>query len=417
LTKPLTAVLCGAGNRGLDGYGTYALLRPELLKIVAAADPRETRRHLAQRRHQIADDLLFEDWAELSGRERIADVAIVATPDTGHVEPTIALMEHGYHVLLEKPMALSPQDCWRLVECAEQTGRILTVCHVLRYAPYFREMKSFLESGRLGQLVTLRHLEPVNFWRFTHSFVRGNWSREVDSSPFILSKACHDFDLLAYLVGLPCLRISSFGSLTHFRPENKPEGAAARCADCSLAEEKCPFSATRYYLDELRNGELDWPVNVVIEEYSEEALLEALRTGPYGRCVYECDNDVVDHQVVNLEFEGGVTASFTAAAFTDHRVRETEVMGSLGSLKGNGTSLEFYDFQSRKIERWEVPAEGRHLGGDAAMLESFFRAVRSGNRSLLDTGPRESVASHLMAFAAERSRLTGETQVLKDFPK
>jgi predicted dehydrogenase len=405
-------VLCGAGNRGLDGYGAYALLRPDHLKITAVADPRETRRHLAQKRHDIPQDRTFKDWSEIAAQEKMADVAIVATPDTGHVEPTLALMRHGYHVLLEKPMALSPEDCWALVECAEETGRILTVCHVLRYAPYFREMKSFLESGRLGQLVTLRHLEPVNFWRFTHSFVRGNWSIEEDSSPFILSKACHDFDLLAYLVDLPCLRISSFGSLTHFRPENKPEGATDRCVDCPLAEDGCAFSATRYYLNELADGGLDWPVNVVTEEFSEVALLEALRTGPYGRCVYACDNDVVDHQVVNLEFEGGVTASFTAAAFTDHRVRETEVMGSLGSLKGNGRALEFYDFHTRRIERWEVPATGRHLGGDAAMLESFFQAVRSGDRSLLDTGPRESVASHLMAFAAERSRKTGQTQVL-----
>jgi len=162
----------------------------------------------------------------------------------------------------------------------------------------------------------------------------------------------------------------------------------------------------------MRSGNLDWPVNVVTPEFTEEALLQALRTGPYGRCVYDCDNNVVDHQVVNLEFEGGVTASFTASAFTDHRVRETEVMGSLASLKGNGRDLELYDFQSRQVERWEVAATGRHLGGDSAMLESFFRAVRSGDRSLLDTGPRESVASHLMAFAAETSRKTGESQAL-----
>lgn len=412
MSEPITAVLCGAGNRGLDGYGSYALRRPDLMKIVAAADPLETRRSLAQDRHHIKDELLFQDWTEVCEKERFADVAIVSTPDTSHVEPALALLKLGYHVLLEKPMALSAEDCWKLVHCAEETDRILTVCHVLRYAPYFREMKNFLDQGHLGQLITVRHFEPVNFWRFAHSFVRGNWSQSKESSPFILAKSCHDFDLLAYLIGRRCRRISSFGSLTHFRPENKPEGATARCVDCPLSGTTCPYSATDYYGRLLRDGNTNWPVNVVTHEFSQDALLSALTSGPYGRCVYDCDNDVVDHQVVNLEFEGGLTASFTASAFTDHRVRETEVMGSLGSLKGNGSTLEFSDFRSREVKSWTVEASGRHLGGDDAMLESFFQAVRSGDRSLLDTGPRESVASHMMAFAAERSRRTCETQIL-----
>ena len=408
---PITAVLCGAGNRGLDGYGKLALAMPERLCFVAVAEPIEARRLLAQERHHIPESQCFKDWQELDRVDkRIADVAIVATPDGGHVEPTLALMRKGYHVLLEKPMALSAEDCGRLIQCKEETGRILNVCHVLRYAPYFREMKSFLESGCLGQLLNIQHLEPVNFWRFAHSFVRGNWSVEEESSPFILSKCCHDFDLLSYLVDAPCRKVSSFGSLGHFRPENKPEGAASNCLDCAL--ESCPYSAKRYYLDLLNRGETDWPVNVLVHEFTEEALLSALRMGPYGRCVYECANNVVDHQVVILEFAGGITATFTAAAFTDHRVRETELMGSLGSLKGNGSRFEFSDFRTRRVETWEVKSEGRHLGGDIAMIESFLRAVETGDQSLLDTGPQESVASHLMAFAAERSRLTGEVQLL-----
>ncbi|MCA9779938.1 MAG: Gfo/Idh/MocA family oxidoreductase [Candidatus Eremiobacteraeota bacterium] len=406
-----TAVLCGAGNRGLEGYGRYALSHPERLRIVAAAEPISHRRELARKRHDLKQ--VFEDWRELDRPgEPVTDIAIVATPDRQHVEPAIALLRRGYHVLLEKPMALCEADCRRLVRTAEESNRILTVCHVLRYSPYFRAIKDFLASGKLGQVVTVRHLEPVNFWRFMHSFVRGNWSRSSESAPFILSKCCHDFDLLRYLVGRPCRRLSSFGSLIHFRPENRPPQATSRCLQCPLRDEGCPYSATRYYLSELRRGNHDWPVNVLIDDFREEALLEALETGPYGKCVYLGGNDVVDHQVVSLEFEGGVTATFTAAAFTDHRVRETEILGTLGSLRGDGLHLEFSDFESRSVTRWEVPSKGRHLGGDIAMMDSFLKAVAHNDSSLLDTGPIESLDSHLMAFAAEESRVSGRIVVV-----
>ena len=411
--KPVSVVLVGAGNRGLEGYGGFALRNPHQLKIVAACDPLAKRRKLAKERHNIPEEALFDDWSALLDREKLADVAIVATPDKGHVEPSLALMSHGYDVLLEKPMALSEGECWRLVHKSEETNRILTVCHVLRYAPYFREIKRFLKSGKLGDLVTLRHLEPVNHWRFAHSFVRGNWRSKEDSSPFILAKSCHDFDLMSYLVDQPCRRISSFGSLNHFRPENKPDNTPSRCLDCRLAESGCAFSAKRYYGELLRSGHRGWPLNVLLDTFSETELESVLRKGPYGECVYVGKNNVVDHQVVALEFEGGVTATFTATAFSDHRTRETELMGSKGSLRGDGTNLEFFDFHSREVSRWKVESTGLHLGGDDAMMESFLKAVRSRDRSLLDTGPRESVASHLMAYAAERSRLTGLTEELR----
>ena len=406
-----TAVLCGAGNRGLEGYGRYALEHPERLRVVAVAEPIWTRRALARERHEFKQ--VFDDWRELDRPGApVADIAIVATPDRQHVEPAIALLRRGYHVLLEKPMALCEADCRSLVRAAEESNRILTVCHVLRYSPYFRAIKDFLSSGMLGQIVTVRHLEPVNFWRFMHSFVRGNWSRSSESAPFILSKCCHDFDLLRYLIGRPCRRLSSFGSLVHFRPESRPAQATSRCLDCSLQEEGCPYSAPRYYLGELRRGNHDWPVNVLINDFREEALLEALETGPYGRCVYLGENDVVDHQVVSMEFEGAITATFTAAAFTDHRVRETEILGTLGSLRGDGLHLELSEFESRSVTRWEVPSKGRHLGGDIAMMDSFLKAVARNDPSLLDTGPEESLESHFMAFAAEESRLSGRIVTL-----
>ena len=405
--QAVTAVICGAGNRGLDCYGAFAQRCPELLKIVAVADPLPRRRELAQKRHKLETSVLFEDWHELIAQPKLADVAIVATPDGMHLEPTLALMRLGYSILLEKPMALSAESCRRLVSESEKTGTLLTVCHLLRYAPYFQEIRSFLDSGRLGELVNFRHLEPVNFWRFAHSFVRGNWSNEAKSAPFILAKSCHDFDLISYLIDKPCLRISSFGNLTHFRSENKPKDATDRCHTCPHQNGGCPFSATRYYLNHLKNGNTGWPVNVLTDEFTEESVLEALKTGPYGRCVYDCDNDVVDHQIVNMEFAGGLTASFTAVAFTDDRVRETELMGTRGSLRGDGRTLVFDDFLERTQETWEVVCPGRHLGGEDRMIREFLIAVQENRAPRIDTGPRASLDSHLLAFAAETARNEG----------
>lgn len=409
MSAPLSTVIVGAGNRGLEGYGQCALQRPHLLKVVAVAEPVAERREEAGRRHGLAQEALFDSWQQLAQSDPVAEVAIVATPDHEHVEPTLALLKRGYHVLLEKPMATNEADCLRLVAAVGQYPQILAVCHVLRYSPYFREIKRFVASGRLGQMVSVRHLEPVNFWRFCHSFVRGNWRKAEGAAPFILAKCCHDLDLLLYLMEKRCARVSSFGALSHFTAANRPPEAADRCTECTLAEERCPFSATRYYGDLLRSGHRGWPLNVLISEFSDEALQRALRHGPYGRCVYACDNNVVDHQVVNLEFEDGSTAGLTAVAFTDHRVRETEIYGSRGTLKGNGRQLEFFDFLSRRVESWEVEAEGSHLGGDWGLLESLHRAVRSGDRAELDTGAAESLESHLIALAAERSRLTGRS--------
>lgn len=409
MSAPLRTVIVGAGNRGLEGYGQCALQRPHLLQVVAAAEPVAERREEARRRHGLSQESLFDNWQQLAQRDPVAEVAIVCTPDHQHVEPTLALLKRGYHVLLEKPMATNEADCLRLVSAVGQHPQILAVCHVLRYAPYFREIKRFLAGGRLGQIVSMRHLEPVNFWRFCHSFVRGNWRQAEAAAPFILAKCCHDLDLLLYLMEKRCARVSSFGALSHFTAANRPPQAAERCTECALAEEKCPFSATRYYGDLLRGGHRGWPLNVLLSNFSEEALQSALNHGPYGRCVYACDNDVVDHQVVNLEFEDGSTAGLTAVAFTDHRVRETEIYGSRGTLKGDGSRLEFFDFLSRRIESWEVQSEGSHLGGDWGLLESLHRAVRTGDRAELDTGAAESLESHLIALAAERSRLTGRS--------
>ncbi len=288
---------------------------------------------------------------------------------------------------------------------------------MLRYTTYTKKVKEIVASGRLGELISIRHLEPVGYWHQAHSYVRGNWRNERDSSPMLLAKSCHDLDWLRHIMDKRCTQVSSFGSLMHFRPENRPPGAADRCLVCSI-EPACPYSAPKIYLGRVRRGETEWPVNVLTPDVTEAGVTEALRTGPYGRCVYACDNDVVDHQVVNMQFEDGATAGFTMTAFNRKRDRETHIFGTRGELYGNGQFIEVYDFLTDNTERLDVapasdgsiPSTGSgqalsgHGGGDLALMTHFVGALIRNDPSLILSGPAESLETHMMVFAAEQAR-------------
>jgi len=282
----------------------------------------------------------------------------------------------------------------------------------MRYTAYTRRLKSVLDSGVIGQVVSVQHLEPVGYWHQAHSFVRGKWRNEAESSSMLLAKSCHDLDWLRYIMGARCLKVSSFGSLYHFRKDSKPAGAADRCLDCPV-EPRCPYSAKKIYLGRFARGHTGWPVNVLAPEVTEESLTEALRTGPYGRCVYACDNDVVDNQVVNMEFEGGRTATFTMTAFHPGGDRKTRIFGTRGYIEGDGNTIRHSDFLTDKTETIQANAgaEGTvksgHGGGDYGLAQSFLAAVANNDPSKVLTGPAESLETHLMVFAAERSRLEG----------
>jgi predicted dehydrogenase len=406
--KKIRLAVIGAGSRG-STYVNYALEHPEELEIVGVAEPRDFHRESVASRHKIPIKNVTRDWHNWLSREKFADAIIIATPDALHAEPAIAFAELGYHLLLEKPMAPTESECRKIVEAVNRAGVKLAVCHVMRYTPYTRMLKQLLESGRIGEIVSVQHLEPVGYWHQAHSFVRGNWRNESSSSSMLLQKSCHDLDWLRHVIGKPCERVSSFGSLHHFRASQKPAGAADRCLECEV-ESDCAFSAKRFYLRELEQGNTDWPVNVITSDTTESGMLEALQTGPYGRCVYSCDNDVVDHQVVNLEFTGGVTASFTMTAFTRGRDRETRIFGTKGELFGNGQTLEIFDFLSEKttVIDTELESDGSiqsgHGGGDEGVMHAFLTALRENDPGKILSGPNESLESHLMVFAAETAR-------------
>jgi predicted dehydrogenase len=413
MSTPVTLAICGAGYRGLIRYGAYAEQYGDLAKVVAVAEPREWFRNHAIEKHKISESGIFSDWREMVKQPRLADAVIVSTQDKDHTEPAIAFMNKGYDVLLEKPMATTEAECRQIVEAAKKNNVLLAVCHVLRYSPYFRKLKEIVDSGILGKLTTVRHAERIGFWHFAHSYVRGNWRNEALASPMILAKCCHDMDILRYLIGKKCLHISSFGSLTHFKksecPPQAPQNNDPRCLDCTLADSGCPYSAKSFYGQMLERRDFDWPLNIITQDYTKAGLEKALREGPYGRCVYHCDNDVCDHQVVQALFEDGITAEFTASAFTDKEERHTEIMGTHGELFGDTHTIKVTDFRNRQTIEYpvtdlEVSDLGGHLGGDYGIMHDFVQAVKKRDPQAILSGPDVSLESHLMAFAAERSR-------------
>lgn len=408
---PVRVAVLGTGSRG-SVYAGYAERYPERARVVAVADPRTTRRDALADRHGVPAEARFADWRELAERPPLADAVVIATPDREHVGPARRLAELGYHVLLEKPLAPSRAECADLVEAVEKSGVMLAVGHVMRYTAYTDAVREAVAGGRLGEIVGIDHVEPVGWWHFAHSYVRGNWRRADQAGPSILTKCCHDFDWLRYLVGRPALRVSSTGGLRHFTAANRPAGAADRCLDCGV-EPTCPFSAVRLYLGCLGDSRrARWPLSVVTTEATEAGVRAALRDGPYGRCVYACDNDVADHQVATIEFDGGVTATLTMSAFTPSARRMTRIMGTRGYLDGDGREATVTDFATGRCDRLAIKAvaddvPGGHAGGDYGVMDAFVQAVATGDRSAIRSSPRESLESHLIAFAAEESRING----------
>jgi predicted dehydrogenase len=419
MAGPVRLAVLGTGARG-SMFSGFAERFPDRARVVAVADPRTGRRDALADRLGIAAGRRFGDWRELAALDRLADAVVVTTPDREHAAASVRLAELGYHVLLEKPIAPTWAECVAVVDAAEKAGVILAVCHVMRYTAYTEAVHRVVTGGRLGQIAGIEHLEPVGWWHFAHSYVRGNWRRADQSGPSLLTKCCHDLDWLRYIVGRPAVSVSSQGGLRHFTAANRPAGAADRCLDCAV-EPECPYSASRLYLGFLGNPRREaWPLSVITTELTEDGLRQALRDGPYGRCVYACDNDVADHQVVMIEFDGGVTATLTMSALTPYARRRTRIMGSRGFLEGDGHQVTVTDFVTGQTEAVPVggtgPADpragwaddgGGHGGGDYGVISAFVEAVATGDRSLIRSGPRESLDSHLMAFAAERSRQSG----------
>lgn len=418
MSQKVTLALIGAGQRALDTYESYALQYPYEVQFVAVAEAQAERRERFKRAHGIAENMCFADWGDLLARPRLADAVLICTPDRMHFEPTMEALKAGYHILLEKPMSPDPDECLQIGDAVDASDRIFMLGYTLRYTNLFATIKRMLDEGRIGRLISIEHSENVAYWHYAHAFVRGNWSNAAKASPMILAKSCHDMDLLLWLVGADCMRISSFGSLTHFTSANAPQGAPQRCLDGCPAAHNCLYYAPNFYL----TGEKGWPASVISDDTSTEGLLKALREGPYGRCVYHCDNDVVDHQVVNMEFANAATAVFTMCAFSEQIHRTIKLMGTQGELRGisskDKSEIEIIDFASGAHEVISLPVGGGpqgYGGGDFGLMRHFVQLVRNGGQQTGPISAAMSVQSHLMSFAAEKSRIEYRIIDMKEF--
>ncbi|KAF8583462.1 NAD(P)-binding protein [Ramaria rubella] len=423
---PVTVAIIGAGNRG-KAYSAYALDHPTLCKVVAVAEPRARTRALFASTHSISASNVFTDYKDLVAAGRLADAVVVAVQDRQHTEVVLACTPLGYHILCEKPLATSAEECVRIADAIKKAGDIVfAIGYVLRYSPYNKSVVDVIRSRIFGKPVNIVHVEPVGYFHFAHSYVRGNWSREAASAFSLLTKSCHDIDILCHFFhpATP-VKVSSFGSLSHFRKSSKPAGAgtAKKCMECPI-ERECAYSAKKIYLEPVAEGNLGWPASTITDGPPDvESIIEALQWGPYGQCVFESPNDVVDHQVVNIEFSDGSTASFTMVAFTEAICdRQTRIHFTDGELVGDMKTYKTTDFRKR-ISTTHTPNPekgwGGHGGGDLGLMGAFVRAVKEGNKESLGQGTSvdDVLRAHLVVFAAEKSRRNGIVVDVAEFEK
>ena len=422
--KQLKVILIGAGNRGRT-YCRYMKSMPEKYKVVGVAEPHDLRRTEFAKQYGIPDEACFESWEGLLSKPKMADIAVIATNDDAHYEPAMKAIELGYDILLEKPVAQTAEECAAIANAAKARGVKILVCHVLRYTPFYKALKSVVESGMIGEVMSLDQAEAIGDVHFSHSFIRGNWHDSVETTPIVLAKTCHDLDIIQWLVGKKCKKVSSFGELTYFRAENAPAGAPVRCAAEDCPERgKCPYDSLKIYIDNpdglcwkggFRNAVATHP------DYTDAELLEALKRTDYGLCVFHANNNMPDHQVVSMSFEGGATAQLTFNAF-NRGGRYTRIYGTKGEVYAFASDEEIVvrTFEDRKnhvisLSKVDETITGGHGGGDYGIVYDMYDYL-SGTYEGNDAAEiGVSVQNHMIGFAAEKARLTDTVVDISEF--
>lgn len=419
--KKIKVILIGAGGRG-DCYTNYMAKMPDKFEVIAVAEPIDSRRENIKKRHNIPDDMCFTDYKPLLALGKIADLCIVATMDRDHFEPAMMAIDLKYDLLLEKPITPTPEECIKLTENAKKNNVRVVICTVLRYTQVFNHLKEIIDSGRLGDVMAINHEECVGNVHQSHSFVRGNWGNSKRSSVMLLQKSCHDIDILQWLLGKKCVKVQSFGTLSYFTEKNAPVGAPERCIDGCPVAETCPYNSVKLYLDDKNN---DWFRGAATREMNstDEQVEKALRETLYGKCVYKCDNDVVDHQVVNMLFEDDITVTFTMNAFNKGG-RFIHIMGTKGEVRAaisGDEPIRVYDFESKK--EIEIPYSGidgvvgGHGGGDEGIVKTLYSYIIGEYNGNAVPTIDESCYNHLVVFAAEESRATNKVIDVEEYIK
>ncbi len=423
--KRLKAVVIGAGTRG-RGYSKIMASTPEKYELLAVADLNKERRDYIGDLYDIKEEMRFDSWDALFEKGKIADIAVISTSDMDHYIPAMKAIELGYDIVLEKPISPDPLECKEIAENAEKHGTKIVVCHVLRYTPLYSTLKKALEDGVIGDIITVNHEECVWNQHFCHSFVRGHFSNTDTSAPLLLAKCCHDMDILQWLVDKKCLKVQSFGSTKYFCEKNMPEGAPDFCIEGCPHEKDCLYSALKIYLDSdnevykrcwFRDRCVLNPTPTIEEKK------EALHHVNHGRCVFKAGNNVCDHQTVNMLFEDDVTVTFTVSGFSNGN-RWTHITGTKGQLHANlkgYAPIEVFNFETG--ETTYIPVEenknaiGGHAGGDDGIIESLYEYMTTGVRTSQVSEIGISSDNHMIVFAAEKSRETGEVVDLEEYIK
>jgi len=399
----ITFSVVGLGGRASAYLSALRDLYPDIFQLVAVAEPDPQKRQKALQDYHVPEDRLFETDLQLMAKPRLSDVVIISTQDALHYHETITLMEKGYDIILEKPVSTKLEELLDLRRrAAAHPDQLIAVCHVLRHSNFFRRIREIIASGVLGNVVTIQHNENIGYYHFAHSYVRGNWKDSETSGPLAITKSCHDMDILLYLLGEShAEKVASFGGLSLFRPENyDPVEMAPRCVDCPQ-QQTCPYSAVKIYSSEKIR-------TIMFDISSAEQIRRSLEDSPYGKCVYQSGNNVVDHQSTILSFENGVTATFNLSAFTAKIHRSLKVMCEFGEIRAREKPylIETTNFRTDEtvIEELDDMGDG-HGGGDRNFIRNFMESYLYGKP--FATTLQNSIESHVMALLAERSRLRG----------
>lgn len=421
--KRLTIALVGGGDRG-NCYIKYLDEHADKFSLVAVVEPVKEKREFFKEKYNVPKENCFTTFEAFFAKPKMADICMICTQDKLHYKPAMLAIEKQYNILLEKPIAPTPEECVEISEAAKKAGVKCVVCHVLRYTPFYKALKEILDNGTIGKIMNINHIEGVGNVHMSHSFVRGSWRNEGESAPMILAKCCHDTDLLQWLIGEKCTKIQSYGYLSHFRKENAPEGAPMRCLDGCPHKDTCYYYAPAVY--KLPTDEVQHFKAIVAGHFEpgDEEVEEILKTSPYGRCVYHCDNDVVDHQIVNMVFGNDITATLTMSAFNKGG-RTSVIMGTKGELRVDmeKQSIECYDFEtgtSRElyvsgVEAYDHTIAGGHGGGDFGIMEDLYDYIALDKPSDSISDFETSAISHLICFAAEQARHTETVISMEDY--
>lgn len=416
--KQLKVIVLGGGQRG-QIYTNVMATMPEQFRVVGVAEPVEANRDYIRQKHDIPAENCVCSWEQLLQRPRFADIAIISTQDKMHYAPAMKALELGYDLLLEKPVAPTAKECMDIWQQAEKYGRKVMVCHVLRYTSFYSKVKEMLRSGVIGDVMSIVHTEGVGNLHQSHSFVRGNWCNEQDSAFMLLAKSCHDVDLLQWLMDDDCAKVQSFGSLRYFRAENAPENAPERCIEGCPHADTCYYNAVKLYLDDKKNLWFRGAATGLVAP-TDEDVLQALKTTQYGKCVFKCDNDVVDHQVVNMEFAHGGTVSFTMSAFNKGG-RKSNIMGTRGEmfLDFEADEIKLFRFDNRQFEiiNTRTGAVSGHGGGDDGIVTALYDYLIGAKTADQVSEIGISCRNHLLVFAAEQARRQGTVVMTDDFQK